>query len=63
MLALGDRSEPIDIVTIKDELSKRGTIENVGGVGYLMQLGDIAFTTANLETYAKIVSRRQAADG
>jgi replicative DNA helicase len=59
MCDLAAKSEPCDIVTVKDALNRKGILDGVGGiggVGYLMQLGDIQFTTANLEFYAKIVS-------
>ncbi len=56
MTMLAGKGEPVDIVTLKDELQRRGVLDGIGGVGYLMQLDDIAFTIANLEHYAKIVS-------
>lgn len=55
MWTLNGRDEPVDPVTLKDELLRRGTLESVGGVGYLLQLGDVEFTTAHVEQYARIV--------
>lgn len=55
MLATLARSEPVDLVTLKDELVRRGELDSVGGLVYLMQLGELEFTTANLPHYAKIV--------
>jgi replicative DNA helicase len=58
MIALTEKDEPVDIVTLKDELNRKGILEGIGGVGYLMQLGDIQFTTANIVYYAKIVQEK-----
>lgn len=55
MATLAEKDEPVDIVTLKDELQRRNVLEQIGGVGYLMQLGDTEFTTANIAYYAKIV--------
>ena len=44
MLALSRRGEPLDIVTLKDELSRRGTLEGIGGTEYLLNhITDTAF--------------------
>ena len=58
MIALTEKDEPVDIVTLKDELQRKGILDGIGGVGYLMQLGDIQFTTANIVYYAKIVNEK-----
>ncbi|MBC8137196.1 MAG: hypothetical protein H8F28_15050, partial [Fibrella sp.] len=39
MLHLAEKDEPVDIITLKDELGRRGHLDTVGGIGYLMQLG------------------------
>jgi replicative DNA helicase len=59
--ALSLRGQAVDIVTLKDELFRRGTLEGVGGVGYLADLGEAVPTTANLAYYAEIVKRKAAA--
>ena len=58
MLALIDKDEPVDIVTLKDELTRRGTLEQTGGYLYLMQLAEYVPTPANIVYYAKIVSEK-----
>ncbi len=55
MLHLAEKDEPVDIITLKDELGRRGVLENIGGIGYLMQLGEFVPTTANLHYHAQIV--------
>ena len=44
---LYNRSEPVDLVTVKDELSSMGNFEKVGGFEYLAILPDKVPTTAN----------------
>lgn len=59
-LALAQRGVGVDIVTLKDELAGRGTLEQTGGVEYLMRLGELGWTTANIAHYAAIVRRKAA---
>ncbi len=56
MVTLAERDEPVDIVTLKDELDRRGILDAVGGISYLIQLGEFVPTTANIAYYAKIVA-------
>jgi replicative DNA helicase len=35
MVALTERSEPIDLVTLKDELTRAGGLDDVGGPAYI----------------------------
>lgn len=58
MISLTERDEPVDIVTLKDELDKRGILDAVGGIGYLIQLGEFVPTTANVVYYAEIVAKK-----
>lgn len=58
MLAIAEKSEPVDIVTLSEELQRRTQIEHIGGLAYLMQLGDFVPTTANVTYYARIVQQK-----
>jgi replicative DNA helicase len=58
MMALADRAEPIDIVTLSDELKKQGHLERVGGAPYLASLLDAVPTAANIAHYARIVHEK-----
>jgi replicative DNA helicase len=55
MIALFDRSEPVDIVTLTEELKRRGVLEKVGGSYYLTELTERITSAANIEYHAKIV--------
>ena len=58
MLNLYNRSEPIDIITVKAELESMGRFEQVGGLEYLAELPDKVPTTANVQKYIKIVEEK-----
>ncbi len=55
---LYNRAEPIDIITVKAELTSLGKLEAVGGLEYLAILPDKVPTTANVEKYIKIVEEK-----
>jgi replicative DNA helicase len=52
---LRDRSEAIDMVTLKEELDRRGKLDQVGGAEYLLSVGESVPSSANVEYYARIV--------
>ena len=58
IINLYNRAEPIDIITVKAELSSLGKLEAVGGLEYLAILPDKVPTTANVEKYIKIVEEK-----
>lgn len=58
VLNLYSKSEPVDIITLKDELETMGKFEQVGGFEYLANLPDKVPTTANVQKYIKIVEEK-----
>ena len=58
ILNLYNKSEPVDIITLKDELETMGKFEQVGGFEYLASLPDKVPTTANVQKYIKIVEEK-----
>lgn len=58
ILNLYNRNEPIDIITLKSELSSMGKLEAVGGLEYIAALPDKVPTTANAGQYIKIVEEK-----
>lgn len=58
MVRLTDKGEPIDLVTVMNELREQELLEEVGGVTYLTELAESVPTAANLEYYAKIVDEK-----
>ncbi|MGA2640409.1 MAG: replicative DNA helicase [Spirochaetia bacterium] len=55
VLALFDRGQSIDLITLSDELRTRGTLELCGGGAYISRLTSAVPTSANVEYYARIV--------
>ena len=58
MLALHGQREPIDLVTLGDELARRERLEQVGGPAYLATLMDAVPTAVHVEHYGRIVERK-----
>ena len=56
--AMAERNTAVDLVTLKDELTVRGDLDDCGGVGYLATLVNGVPRSANVEHYAKIVKER-----
>ncbi len=55
ILNIYNRAEPIDIITLKAELTSMGKLEAVGGLEYIVELPEKVPTTANVDRYIKIV--------
>ena len=58
MLNLAERDEPVDTLTLAEELTQRGIFENVGGRIYLLNLMDAPSTAANIEYYSQLVEEK-----
>ena len=54
-LALYAKGEPVDAITLVDEIETRGELENVGGRGRVHELASLVPATANAAHYARIV--------
>lgn len=54
-LDLSSRKQPIDLVTLSNDLKRSSNLEMVGGASYLASLIDYVPTSANVVHYAKIV--------
>lgn len=64
ILAIRNKREPIDYLTIQNELENRGVLAEIGGPAYITALINQVPTSLNAESYARIVqdhsTRRQA---
>ncbi len=47
---------PVDIITVSEQLKKRGTFEKTGAEGYLVDIANCVSTSANVKHYCKIVA-------
>jgi len=55
MAALAESSQPLDVVTLAEELERRGELADVGGMPYLGMLANETPSASNVGAYAKIV--------
>ncbi len=58
MVALFNRSEPVDILTVTQELKRTGELEFVGGAYYVSSLTNRIASSANIEFHARIVAQK-----
>ena len=58
ILNLYNRGEPIDVITLKSELSAMGKLEAVGGLEYIVELPEKVPTTSNVDQYINIVEEK-----
>jgi replicative DNA helicase len=63
MIALSERREAIDFVTLKEELSRGGHLDDVGGPAYVASLADGVPRATNVEYYARIVKEKATLRG
>ncbi len=55
---LNRKSEPVDTLTVAEELKKRKSLEMVGGRAYIAFLSTVVPSTSNAGQYAKIVAQK-----
>ncbi len=60
IIDLFDRGEPIDLVTLANNLDESGHLEDIGGATYLARLVDAVPLAINAPHYAKIVHDKSA---
>jgi replicative DNA helicase len=57
------KGDPVDPITVSDELTKRGELSKVGGASYIHHLVQTVPTAANAEYYAGIVHEKAVLRG
>ena len=58
---LAVNQKPVDILTVKEQLSKRGELEEVGGPFYITQLSSKVASSAHIEYHARIIAQKSLA--
>jgi replicative DNA helicase len=58
MVALNERRDAIDFITLKEELQRGGDLDAVGGPAYVASLADGVPRATNVEYYARIVKEK-----
>jgi replicative DNA helicase len=60
MTSLYDSREPVDIVTVSEKLKELKVLKKIGGKAFLAQLANEVPTSANVESYGKIIKSLSA---
>ncbi len=55
IISLSEKGEPVDVVTLIDELQSNQCLEEVGGRSYLVSLANMVPTAANVQYHSQIV--------
>jgi replicative DNA helicase len=63
LMELFDRGEPLDKISVGEELRRREVLERVGGLSYLSALMDTVQTAASARYYATIVREKSVLRG
>lgn len=58
IIDLSENAQPVDLITVSEQLKLRGTLDKVGGLEYLTYMSSSVPTTANAKHYAKIVEEK-----
>lgn len=58
IIDLYEKSKPVDLLTVKDQLSVRGKYDVVSGFEYLVSLTNPIYSVSNVENYARIVEEK-----
>ena len=63
MLALYDKNQPVDEITVTSRLSDENRLDSVGGAAYLAELADILLSPAHVDHYATLVKDKSLLRG
>lgn len=58
---LNMEEKPVDIMTVTEQLKREGTIEDVGGAAYVVEISAQVASSANVEYHAKILTQKSLA--
>lgn len=58
MINIATASQPIDLVTLDEELTRRGKLDAVGGAAYLVELSRSVPSAVNARAYIRIVDEK-----
>jgi replicative DNA helicase len=58
MMSLYEKHQPVDLLTLTDELKRKKELDIVGGSAYLTELTNYVPTSAHAEAYAQLVAQK-----
>ncbi|MCI6161819.1 MAG: replicative DNA helicase [Prevotellaceae bacterium] len=56
--SLSIAENPVDIMTVTEELKRGGTLEDVGGPAYILELSSHVASSANIEYHSRILAQK-----
>lgn len=59
--SLSLEENPVDIMTVTEELKRQGTLDEVGGPAYILDLSSHVASSAHIEYHAKILAQKYLA--
>ena len=58
IINLFNRTQPVDILTVSEELKKMDDLENIGGLSYISELTNNVASASNTEFHARIIAEK-----
>jgi len=58
ILSLFERGNPVDLITLTEELKRRGELDDIGGAYYISELTTKVASAANVEYHARIIAEK-----
>ncbi len=58
MLDLNESGNPVDLITVSENLRQQGALDRAGGVSYLASLAEMVPTAASIDYYVRIVEEK-----
>jgi len=58
MQSLAQKSQPIDILTVVEELKRKEELETIGGPYYVTKLTNMVVSTANIDAHSRIILQK-----
>ncbi|WP_459995905.1 replicative DNA helicase [Prevotella dentasini] len=56
--SLNLHEKPVDIMTVAEELKRKGDLEDIGGPGYIVELSSHVASSAHIEYHARILAQK-----
>lgn len=61
MTMLIDNMQPVDLLTMQEQLKRNGTLDRAGGISYMVSLSQLVSSTAHTEFHSRIVLQKYIA--
>jgi replicative DNA helicase len=58
IMKLFEKLQPVDLLTVTEEVKKAGELEKIGGAYYLVELTNRVASAANIEFHARIIAQK-----